>query len=66
MVHEPDDPLTVQVAPPGDAVTRREVGAKPLPGGTTLIVAWPLPPVTVGAKGRSGAPIVMEIVFCPD
>ncbi len=38
-VHEPDDPATVHVAPPGEAVTVYEVGAYPPVGATTVTVA---------------------------
>lgn len=46
---------TVQVAPPGDAVTVYEVGAPPEVGATTVIVALPSPAETVGVPGVPGA-----------
>jgi len=47
---------TVQVAPPGEAVTTYEVAGPPLPlPGTTVIVALASPATTVGAAGVFGA-----------
>jgi hypothetical protein len=56
-VHEPDDPLTVHVAPPGEAVTVYEVGAYPPVGATTVTVAEPLPITAVGTPGIPGGAI---------
>ena len=55
MVHDPDAPVTVQVAPPGVAVTRYEVGVRPLVGAVTVIVALSSPATTVGATGVFGS-----------
>ena len=54
MVHDPDAPDTVQVEPPGDAVTVYETAAPPPEGGVTVIVACPLPAATVGVPGVPG------------
>jgi len=56
-VHEPDEPVTVQVFPPGDAVTVYDDGVPPLPA-LTVIVAEPSPAAAVGAGGVPGAVIV--------
>ena len=57
--HEPDAPVTVQVAEPddgvGDAVTVYDAGVPPVDGATTVTVAEPLPPTTVGIPGTPGA-----------
>lgn len=50
MVHEPAVPVTVHVAPPGDAVIRKERGDGD-PGFATVIVALSIPASTVGALG---------------
>ena len=55
MVHEPDAPVTVQVAPPGVAVTTYDVGVRPLVGGATVTVALSLPATTVGVPGAFGS-----------
>jgi hypothetical protein len=67
MVHEPDAPVTVHVAPPGDAVTTYEVGVRPLDGAVTVMVALSSPATTVGipgafGSGREGAMFVTVIV----
>jgi uncharacterized membrane protein len=65
MVHDPDAPVTVQVAPPGVAVTRYEVGVRPPVGGVTVIVALSSPATTVGTPGAFGsgrAPPMLLIV----
>ena len=54
IVHEPDAPETVQVFPPGDAVTVYADGVPPLPA-LTVIVAEPSPATAVGAGGVPGA-----------
>ena len=54
IVHEVAGEITVQVAPPGDAVTVYEVGAPPVDGATTVIVALPSPAETVGVPGVPG------------
>ena len=55
MVHEPLDPVTVQVKPPGDAVTVYEVGVPPpVPAATVTVAVVPLT-VTVGFSGVPGA-----------
>jgi hypothetical protein len=54
-VHEPDAPVTVQVAPPGEAVTVYEVGVPPDPGAATVTDACPLPATALGAPGVPGA-----------
>ena len=47
--------VTVQVAPPGEAVTVYEVGVSPLPGGLIVTVACPSTPATaVGVPGVPG------------
>ena len=45
---------TVQVAPPGDAVTTYEVGVPPVDGATTWIEALPFPGVIIGFPGLPG------------
>lgn len=55
MVHEPDAPVTVHVAPPGDAVTTYEVGVRPLVGAVTVISALSSPATTVGIPGAFGS-----------
>jgi hypothetical protein len=54
IVQEVADEITVQVAPPGDAVTVYDVGAPPEDGATTVIVAFPSPEDTVGVPGVPG------------
>jgi hypothetical protein len=54
-VQEVAGDITVHVAPPGDAVTVYEVGAPPVEGATTEIVAFPSPAETVGVPGVPGA-----------
>jgi len=50
---DPAAPVTVQVAPPGDAMTVYDVGAVPLPA-ATVTVAPPLRGTAVGAGGVPG------------
>jgi hypothetical protein len=52
--HEPEAPVTVQVAPPGDAVTWYEVGVPPEPA-DTVTAARPSPATAVGAPGVPGS-----------
>ena len=47
--------LMVQVRPPGDAVTVKEVGVAPVLAPVTVTDASPSPEVTLGAGGASGA-----------
>ncbi len=54
-MHDPDAPVTVQVAPPGEAVTVYEVGVPPVVGAETVTVAEPSPATAVGAPGVPGA-----------
>lgn len=54
IVHDPDAPVTVHVAPPGDAVTSYDVGVLPLVGAVTVIVALSSPVTTVGIPGVFG------------
>jgi hypothetical protein len=49
--------VTVQVAPPGEAVTRYELGAPPVAAAATVIVAPPSVPVTDEIVGVAGAAI---------
>jgi hypothetical protein len=55
IVQEVAGETTVQVAPPGEAVTVYEVGVPPEEGATTVIVAFPSPATTVGVPGVPGA-----------
>jgi hypothetical protein len=55
IVHDAAGETTVQVAPPGDAVTVYEVGDPPDDGATTVMVAFPSPAETVGVPGVPGA-----------
>jgi hypothetical protein len=55
MVHDPEAPVTVHFAPPGDAVTSYDVGVRPLVGATTVIVALSSPATTVGISGVFGS-----------
>ena len=50
--------VTVQVPPPGEAVTVYEEGVPPVVGATTVIVADPLPGVAIGVPGIPGAAIL--------
>jgi hypothetical protein len=66
IVQEVAGDITMQVAPPGDAVTVYEVGAPPDEGATTVIVAFPSPAETVGAPGVPGAAtfqIAVKVTF---
>ena len=49
----PDEPVTVQVVPPGFAVTVYPVGALPAPA-ATVIVATLSPATAVGVRGTPG------------
>jgi len=53
-VQDPLAPVTVQVAPPGDAVTVYELGVPPELGATTAIVAVVPETVAVGLPGAFG------------
>ena len=64
MVQVPLAPVTVQVRPPGSAVTVYEAGVLPLPG-ATVMVASALPAVTVGWAGASGAERKVPDVITP-
>ena len=52
-VQDPLAPVTVQVAPPGDAVTVYEVGVPP-DGAATVTVTSVFPATVVGAAGVPG------------
>jgi hypothetical protein len=54
IVHDPDAPETVHLAPPGVAVTSYEVGVKPPVGAVTVIVALSSPATTLGVPGVFG------------
>lgn len=54
MVHEPDAPVTVHFAPPGDALTSYEVGVTPAVGAVTVMVALSSPATTLGVPGTCG------------
>jgi hypothetical protein len=60
--------VTVQVAPPGDAVTVYEVGVPPEVGALTVTVACALPATAVGVPVVPGtvASVVNEIVETTD
>jgi hypothetical protein len=49
--------ITVHVAPPGEAVTRYELGAPPVAAAATVIVAPPSEPVTAVMVGVTGSAI---------
>ena len=53
-MHEPDAALTLQVRPPGEAVTTYDAGAPPEPA-ATVTVACASPATAVGAGGVPGA-----------
>ena len=53
-IHEVAGTVTVQVAPPGDAVTVYVAGVPPDDGATTVTLAWPRPPTAVGVPGVPG------------
>ena len=55
MMHDPDAPVTVHVAPSGVAVTTYEVGVRPLVGAVTVIVASSIPATTVATPGVFGS-----------
>ena len=52
--HEPETPVTAQVAPPGEAVIVYEVATTPLVAAVTVTVADRLPKTTLGADGIFG------------
>ena len=59
---DPEAPVTVQVAPPGEAVTKYEVGLPPLDGDETVTVACPSPATAVawpGVPGAGGSGVVL-------
>jgi hypothetical protein len=55
IVHAPDAPVTVHVAPPGVAVTSYDVGVGKPVGALTVTVASSSPTTTVAAPGVFGA-----------
>ena len=55
--HEPDAPLIVHVAPPGDASTVCDVAGHTSNASTTDTVAKPSPTTTPGAAGTLGTGI---------
>jgi hypothetical protein len=55
IVHAPDAPVTVHVAPPGVAVTSYDVGVGKPAGAVTVTVASSSPTTTVAAPGVFGA-----------
>jgi hypothetical protein len=63
IVQEPDAPSTVQVLPPGDAVTVYDVGALPDVGAVTVMVALSSPATTVATPGTPGAPGITAELF---
>jgi hypothetical protein len=65
IVHDPDAPVTVHFAPPGDAVTSYDVGVKPPVGAVTVIVALSSPATTVGTPGVFGA-VGADTLFVTD
>ena len=58
MMHDPDAPVTVHVAPPGDAVTSYDVGVSPPVGAVTVIAASSIPATTVATPGVFGSGLV--------
>lgn len=62
--HDVAGDVTVQVAPPGVAVTKYDVGALPDDGATMVTVAWPLPATAVGVPGAPG--VVMTVNVAED
>ena len=50
-VHDPDEPVTVQVSPPGDAVIKYEVTVPNGDGGFTVTIAPRLIATAVGCPG---------------
>jgi hypothetical protein len=61
-VQDPLAPVTVQVAPPGDAVTVYEVGVPPEVGALTVTVACALPATAVGVPGVPGTVMFVELL----
>jgi hypothetical protein len=59
--HEVSGDVTIQVAPPGEAVTVYEVAAPPDTGAEIVTVALPSPVTAVGAPGVPGLPGVTEL-----
>lgn len=62
IVHNPDAPVTVHFAPPGDAVTSYDVGVTPPVGAVTVIVALSSPATTVGTPGVFGFVFARTVV----
>ena len=58
-VHDPDEPVTVQVSPPGDAVTKYEVTVPKGDGGVTVTIAPRLIATAVGCPGVFGQPLAI-------
>jgi hypothetical protein len=56
-VHDPDEPVTVQVCPPGDAVIKYEVTVPNGDGGVTVTIAPLLIAEAVGWPGVLGQPV---------
>ena len=65
-MHEPDAPVTVQIFPPGDAVTVNDDGVPPPVPAATVIVAEPSPATAVGAGGVLGAAIGLTEPDAPE
>ena len=61
IVHAPDAPVTVHVAPPGVAVTTYDVGVSPPVGAVTVIVACSPPATTVATPGVFGAVLARTV-----
>jgi hypothetical protein len=61
-VQEPEAPVTVQVSPPGDAVTKYEVGVPPDNGALTVTIAPRLIATAVACLGAAGQ---LALVFIP-
>jgi hypothetical protein len=61
-VHDPDEPVTVQVSPPGDAVIKYEVTVPRGDGAVTVTVAPRLIATAVGCPGVLGQP---EFIYNP-
>jgi hypothetical protein len=62
MVHDPEAPVTVHFASPGDAVTSYDVGVRPPVGAVTVIVALSSPATTVGTPGVFGFVFARTVV----
>ncbi len=61
MMHDPDAPVTVHVAPSGVAVTTYDVGVSPPVGAVTVIVACSPPATTVATPGVFGAVLARTV-----